>query len=258
MFMSEEIEQKLDNFIINNRIPHIIFHGTHSVDKKSIVNKFIQKIYNYNKEQIKENILSTDCSYGKGIKFIREDLKFFAKANISSSNTNLFKSIILYNADSLTVDAQSALRRCIETFSNTTRFFLIVENKYKLLNPILSRFCEIYVPEKIENGKIVKNDNCLDLNLYIEEINSKMLILNKNTTITHSDLLELSNYFYVNGINCLHFIEWIKVSKLIDMADVADICLYFDKVKRDFRNESLLFLHLLNYYYFRLKVNIKK
>lgn len=122
MFM-EEIEQKLDNFIVNNRIPHIIFHGTHSVDKKSIVNNFIQKIYNYNKEQIKENILSTDCSYGKGIKFIREDLKFFAKANISSSNTNLFKSIILYNADSLTVDAQSALRRCIETFSNTTRFF---------------------------------------------------------------------------------------------------------------------------------------
>ena len=42
MFM-EEIEQKLDNFIINNRIPHIIFHGTHCVDKKSIVTKFIQK-----------------------------------------------------------------------------------------------------------------------------------------------------------------------------------------------------------------------
>jgi len=253
----EEIEKKLDQFIINNRIPHIIFHGTHSVDKKTIINKFVQKIYNYNKEQIKENILSTDCSYGKGIKFIREDLKFFAKANISSSNTNLFKSIILYNADSLTVDAQSALRRCIETFSNTTRFFLIVENKYKLLNPILSRFCEIYVPEQIDNGRIITNNNCYDLDIYVEEINNKMTILNQNTDIGHNDLLNLSTHFYENGVNCLHFIEWLKKQTPINMSDISDICLYFDKVKSDFRNESLLFLHILNYYYFRLKINIK-
>jgi DNA polymerase III delta prime subunit len=253
----EEIEKKLDQFIINNRIPHIIFHGTHSVDKKTIINKFVQKIYNYNKEQIKENILSTDCSYGKGIKFIREDLKFFAKANISSSNTNLFKSIILYNSDSLTVDAQSALRRCIETFSNTTRFFLIVENKYKLLNPILSRFCEIYVPEQIDNGRIITNNNCYDLDIYVEEINNKMTILNQNTDIGHNDLLNLSTHFYENGVNCLHFIEWLKKQTPINMSDISDICLYFDKVKSDFRNESLLFLHILNYYYFRLKINIK-
>ena len=253
----EEIEKKLDQFIINNRIPHIIFHGTRSVDKKAIINKFVQKIYNYNKEQIKENILSTDCSYGKGIKFIREDLKFFAKANISSSNTNLFKSIILYNADSLTVDAQSALRRCIETFSNTTRFFLIVENKYKLLNPILSRFCEIYVPEQIDNGRIITNNNCYDLDIYVEEINNKMTILNQNTDIGHNDLLNLSTHFYENGVNCLHFIEWLKKQTPINMSDISDICLYFDKVKSDFRNESLLFLHILNYYYFRLKINIK-
>lgn len=253
----EEIEKKLDQFIINNRIPHIIFHGTRSVDKKAIINKFVQKIYNYNKEQIKENILSTDCSYGKGIKFIREDLKFFAKANISSSNTNLFKSIILYNADSLTVDAQSALRRCIETFSNTTRFFLIVENKYKLLNPILSRFCEIYVPEQIDNGRIITNNNYYDLDTYVEDINNKMTILNQKTDIEHNDLLNISTHFYENGVNCLHFIEWLKKQTPINMSDISDICLYFDKVKSDFRNESLLFLHILNYYYFRLKINIK-
>jgi DNA polymerase III delta prime subunit len=253
----EEIEKKLDQFIINNRIPHIIFHGTRSVDKKAIINKFVQKIYNYNKEQIKENILSTDCSYGKGIKFIREDLKFFAKANISSSNTNLFKSIILYNADSLTVDAQSALRRCIETFSNTTRFFLIVENKYKLLNPILSRFCEIYVPEQIDNGRIITNNNYYDLDTYVEDINNKMTILNQQTHIEHNDLLNISTHFYENGVNCLHFIEWLKKQTPINMSDISDICLYFDKVKSDFRNESLLFLHILNYYYFRLKINIK-
>ena len=82
---------------------------------------------------------------GKGIKFIREELKFFAKSHINFKDGNLFKSIILSNADKLTIDAQSALRRCIELFSHTTRFFIIVEDKYKLLKPILSRFAEIYV-----------------------------------------------------------------------------------------------------------------
>ena len=48
----------------------------------------------------------------------------------------MFKSIILLNADKLTIDAQSALRRCIEVFNHTTRFFIIVEDRYKLLKPI--------------------------------------------------------------------------------------------------------------------------
>ena len=89
-----------------------------------------------------------NCAHGKGIKFIRDELKQFAKTNIQFDDNNLFKSIVMYNADELTIDAQSALRRCIELFSHTTRFFIVVENKHKLLKPILSRFCEIYVPDK--------------------------------------------------------------------------------------------------------------
>ena len=113
---------------------------------------------------IKTNVMIVNCAHGKGIKFIREELKFFAKTNIQSNSGVLFKTIVLLNADNLTIDAQSALRRCIELFSSNTRFFIIVENKEKLLNPILSRFCEIYVPEHIVDGKIV---NLHQLNMMI-------------------------------------------------------------------------------------------
>ena len=71
-----------------------------------------------------------DCGHARGIKFIREELKFFAKTNIHTSGDT--KSVILLNADKLTIDAQSALRRCIELFSKTTRFFIIIEDKFKL------------------------------------------------------------------------------------------------------------------------------
>ena len=96
-----------------------------------------------------------NCAHGKGIKFIREELKFFAKTHIHCNGGDTFKSIVLLNADKLTIDAQSALRRCIELFSHNTRFFIIVEDKYKLLKPILSRFCEINVPEPLYKDNII-------------------------------------------------------------------------------------------------------
>jgi DNA polymerase III delta prime subunit len=48
--------------------------------------------------------MHVNCSLGKGIKFVREDLKNFAKSNINTSH-GIFKSVVLYNADYLTIDA---------------------------------------------------------------------------------------------------------------------------------------------------------
>jgi len=165
------IHKKLDYFLQKNKVPHIIFHGPSGSGKKTIVFQFIHKIYNYDAHKIKMNVMFVNCAHGKGIKFIREELKFFAKTNVhilSSSSQNgepkpeggtgvFFKTIILLNADFLTSDAQSALRRCIELFSYNTRFIIVVENKYKLLYPILSRFCEIYVPEYVDNNGVTVN-----------------------------------------------------------------------------------------------------
>ena len=64
---------------------------------------------------MKKNVMNVNCSHGKGIKFIREGIKIFCtKTNIQSEDGANFKTIILINADQLTIDAQSALRRCIE------------------------------------------------------------------------------------------------------------------------------------------------
>ena len=120
-------------------------------------------------------------------KFIREELKFFAKTTINFQNGNFFKSIILSNADKLTIDAQSALRRCIELFSHTTRFFIIVEDKYKLLRPILSRFAEIYIP--------LPSINTILTNLYQYHLgnkyNTKLIPYLKKQLINLDDPLNL-------------------------------------------------------------------
>jgi hypothetical protein len=145
---NESIKNKLDYFLATKKIPNIIFHGSCGSGKRTIVNNFVYDIYEQNKNLIQTYVMNVNCAHGKGIKFVREELKFFAKTHINNIGTScFFKTIILSNADKLTIDAQSALRRCIELFSHNTRFFIIVEDKYKLLKPIISRFCEIFITE---------------------------------------------------------------------------------------------------------------
>ena len=118
------IIQQLDSFRFRNMIPNIIFYGPSGCGKGTIVSNFIDEIYENSKDKIKNFVMHVNCAHGKGIKFIREELKFFAKIN---TNDIYFKTVVLKNADKLTIDAQSALRRCIELYNHTTRFFIIVE-----------------------------------------------------------------------------------------------------------------------------------
>ena len=105
------------------------------------------------KKYIDDYILIVNCSFGKGnIRYIREQLKFFASSSITNfENNKIFKSIILLlNSDKLTIDAQSSLRRCIEIYNHSIRFFIIVNNKDDLLKPILSRFTYLYCKDYIK------------------------------------------------------------------------------------------------------------
>ena len=205
---------------------------------------------------IKNYVMEVNCAHGKGIKFIREELKFFAKTNINLKDGEIFKTIILLNADKLTIDAQSALRRCIELFSHSTRFFIIVEDKYKLLKPILSRFCEIYVPEPIINGKVINLHNyalneTYNLGKIIKKKTDKLkkdLRLDKKYTL--KEIINLCVKLYESGYSCLDIINFINTSSL-DESKIYEFMIIFNKIKKDFRNEKLLMLFILNFFLFR-------
>jgi len=265
------IIEKLEYFHRIHKIPNIIFHGPTGCGKRTIVNKFIHNIYDGNREKIKSFVMYVNCAHGKGIKFIREELKFFAKTHIQSNGGDIFKSIILLNADKLTIDAQSALRRCIELFSHTTRFFIIVEDKYKLLKPILSRFCEIYVPEPIVNGEIV--------NLYTHNLNQTFKwkevktqrtewlkkefqkIISDKKTLSHEDLLSLSVKLYEKAYSGLDLIQLLEKSTIFENyitdAKRFELIFAFNKVKKEFRNERILMMFILNFVFLQLDVSLE-
>ena len=252
----KDIYEKLKYFVEIKKIPNIIFNGSSGSGKSTIVNEFISLIYEGNNEKIKELVMYVNCAHGKGIKFIREKLKFFAKTHLHSNGGNTFKSIILFNGDKLTMDAQSALRRCIELFSHNTRFFIIVEDKYKLLKPILSRFCEIYISEPEYKGK--------PINLYkynLEETfkltdikNQRNDWLKKNIekyvklNMTVEELQSFVTKLYEKAYNTLDIIKLIEDGYFsLDQEKRYELLIAFNKIRKEFRNEKLLLMFVINF-----------
>jgi DNA polymerase III delta prime subunit len=256
----ESIYDKLDYFYKMHKIPNIIFHGASGSGKRTIVNDFINKIYDSNKEKIKDFVMSVNCAHCKGIKFIREELKFFAKTHINSNGGDVFKCIVLLNGDKLTMDAQSALRRCIEQFSHTTRFFIIVEDKYKLLKPILSRFCEIYIPEPLHNNIPINlykytTENTFNLketkNKKIDELKKK-INKNMNKDINPIIFLNFVSNLYEKGYSGLDLIELLEdESNFVHLTYIkrSNLLIAFNKVRKEIRNEKILINFILHFIY---------
>lgn len=259
--MNNNVQNQLDYFIKIRKIPNIVFHGTSGCGKRTIVYKFINQIYNHDKSRIKSNVMFVNCAHGKGIRFIRDELKYFAKVNMQCNENNMFKSIVLMNADELTIDAQSALRRCIELFSHNTRFFIIVENKYKLLNPILSRFCEIYIPD------IMSLDTCytnyqtqqLEQTYHLDTYNKERRdnICNAQIsgvdlqTMDHKWFMNMSNTLYEEAISCEDLIAYLSESGAIDETQTMCLKFCYDKIKSEYRNEKMALFYLFDYIYLR-------
>lgn len=234
------IKEKLNMFLKSNNVPHILLYGPYGSGKKTLLIDFIKSIYK-NTIEYKENVMTINCALGKGIQFIREDIKQFAKSNIFSSNK--FKSILLYNADRLTVDAQSALRRCIEVFSKNTRFFMIVQSKQQLLRPILSRFCDIHVCYPIINNKPT---NLYLLNKqvipnYTKHMKYRASLLNKilaKCTNDNVNLFSITNELYKKGFSVYDVMDYYKSDTSLKMI--------FYSVKRNYKSERLLMIYILH------------
>lgn len=249
------IRQKLDYFYQTKKVPHLIFHGSSGTGKRTLVYNFLNTIYGQDKHKIKTHVMMVNCAHGKGIKFVRDELKFFAKTNVLANHGIPFKTIVLFNADSLTIDAQSALRRCIELFSHNTRFFIVVENKHKLLNPILSRFCEIYVPERIDASGNVVNlhrnhlNQIYDSPAWTQYYQDRRNEMDRIMCSERDDVgrINLVTRLYENGSSCLDLLEWIRQSPDIRQTTKIAVALHFQQIKSEYRCEKLLMCCILDF-----------
>jgi replication factor C small subunit len=140
----KEIVNGLRNLIKNPyEIPHLLFAGPAGVGKTTAALCIARELLG---EEWQRNTLELNASDERGIKMVRERVKEFAavmKLATGNKDDMFFRIIILDEADEMTSEAQTALRRIIEDSSKTTRFIIICNYLSQIIEPIQSR-CVVF------------------------------------------------------------------------------------------------------------------
>ncbi len=138
VFGQEETVERLKSYVRSGNLPHLLFTGPPGVGKTASAVSIAREMFG---EFWAENFTELNASDERGIDVVRNKIKTFAKtAPIGGAS---FKIIFLDEADALTNDAQSALRRTMEKYSSNCRFILSCNYSSKIIEPIQSR-CAIY------------------------------------------------------------------------------------------------------------------
>jgi len=148
-----EIVQRVQAMVNEKNINNFLFAGPPGVGKSTLALVIAKELFG---ETWRQNFLELNASDDRGIDVVRNTIKNFARTKAISGN---FKIIFLDECDSLTKEAQQALRRTMENFSRNTRFILSANYSSKIIEPIQSR-CTAFRFKPLsqsETAEIIKN-----------------------------------------------------------------------------------------------------
>ena len=130
----EDIVFTIRQFIREKKLPHLLLYGPPGTGKTSIILALARELYSNSFTQM---TLELNASDDRGIAVVREEIQAFASTIRSFASG--FKLVILDECDSMTKDAQFALRRIIEQYTKYTRFCLICNYSSKIIPALQSR-----------------------------------------------------------------------------------------------------------------------
>ncbi|MBU0667238.1 MAG: replication factor C small subunit [Nanoarchaeota archaeon] len=134
----EEVVKRAKAFVEQQNMPHVLFAGPAGVGKTTLALVIAKQLF---KDTWKENLLELNASDERGIDVVRVKVKDFARTR--SIGNVPFKIIYLDECDALTKEAQQALRRTMENYTQTCRFILSCNYSSKIIDPIQSR-CTVF------------------------------------------------------------------------------------------------------------------
>ncbi len=146
----KEIVKRTEAFVRQQNMPHLLFAGPAGTGKTTLSLVIAKELF---KDTWRENFLELNASDERGIDVIRVKVKDFARTRAIGDVP--FKIIYLDECDALTREAQQALRRTMENYTQTCRFILSCNYSSKIIDPIQSR-CTIFRFKPLEKSEILK------------------------------------------------------------------------------------------------------
>jgi len=146
----DEIVSRIQALVAAKNLPHLLFSGPAGTGKTTLALVIAKKLFS---KTWHENFLELNASDERGIDVVREKVKSFAR--IKSMGEVPFKIILLDESDALTKDAQNALRRIMEKYTQTCRFILSCNASSKIIDPIQSR-CAVFRFRMLEKKDVIK------------------------------------------------------------------------------------------------------
>lgn len=134
----QEVVKRVKAFVDQKNMPHLLFTGPAGVGKTTLSLVVARQLFG---EEYRQNFLELNASDERGIDIIRNKVKDFARTRAIGDVP--FKIIYLDECDALTREAQQALRRTMENYTQTCRFILSANYSSKIIDPIQSR-CAIF------------------------------------------------------------------------------------------------------------------
>uniref|UniRef100_A0A6M2EQW4 AAA+ ATPase domain-containing protein n=1 Tax=Populus davidiana TaxID=266767 RepID=A0A6M2EQW4_9ROSI len=175
----DEVVRVLTNTLETANCPHMLFYGPPGTGKTTTALAIAHQLYG--PELYKSRVLELNASDDRGINVVRTKIKDFAAVAVGSGQRQgvypcpPYKIIILDEADSMTEDAQNALRRTMETYSKVTRFFFICNYISRIIEPLASRCAKFRfkpLPEEIMSNRILHICNEEGLTLDTEALST--------------------------------------------------------------------------------------
>ena len=201
----------LKKFIECNRVPNLIINGNTGCGKTSAVIAFAKE---YLGDLYNDYCMELNASDDRGIDAVRSKIKIFSQRKMSDHRS---KIIILDESDNMTIIAQLALKRLMEQYSDTTRFFFTCNNIENIISGIQS-CCKIMYFGKIEKGDmIMKLREISEMeNMDIDDDAMEMII---SLTENKSDMREMINKLELLKANYSHQ-DAIKITT----KEICSIC----------------------------------
>lgn len=174
MVGQDSIVNRFEAYVKVRSMPHLLFAGPAGSGKTTAALCIARELFG----DISHDFLELNASDERGIDVVRTKIKNFARTRPIAGD---FKIIFLDEADALTPDAQNALRRTMENYTQTCRFILSCNYSSKIIEPLQSR-CSVFRFKRLSREAIKKRlkgilekeevkftDNGLDAIVYISE-----------------------------------------------------------------------------------------